>query len=54
MKFDFEDFPVYKEAIKFYEEIDLFLDSLPKQRTQRIIDQLERAAISINDQKTDN
>ena len=48
MKFDFENFPVYKEAIRFYEDVDVFIESLPKQRTQRIIDQLERAAISIS------
>ncbi|MBU0501914.1 MAG: four helix bundle protein, partial [Candidatus Margulisbacteria bacterium] len=48
MKFDFEDFPVYKEAIQFYEELDIFIESLPEKRTRRIIDQIERAAISIS------
>jgi|SRR3989339_86704 len=48
MKFDFEDFPVYKEAIHFYEKLDRFLELLPEKRTKRIIDQIERAAISIS------
>ena len=47
MPFDFEDFPVYKDAIKFVQEVDAFLESIPQKGNLRIIDQLQRASISI-------
>ena len=48
MPFDFEDFPVYKDAIKFIQEIDDFLESIPQKGNLRLIDQLQRASISIS------
>jgi len=33
MPFDFEDFPVYKDAIKFIQEVDGFLESIPTKRS---------------------
>ena len=47
MPFDFEDFPVYKDAIKFIQEVDEFLESIPQKGNLRIIDQLQRASTSI-------
>ena len=47
MPFDFEDFPVYKDAIKFIQEVDGFLESIPQKGNLRIIDQLQRASTSI-------
>jgi four helix bundle protein len=47
MPFDFEDFPVYKDAIKFIQEVDGFLESVPQKGNLRIIDQLQRASTSI-------
>lgn len=47
MPFDFEDFPVYKDAIKFIQEVDDFLESIPQKGNLRIIDQLQKASTSI-------
>lgn len=47
MLFDFENFPVYKDAIKFIQEVDDFLESVPQKGNLRIIDQLQRASTSI-------
>ena len=47
MSFDFEQFPVYIATLKFIEEVDAFIESLPAKGTARIIDQLQRAAMSI-------
>lgn len=47
MPFDFEDFPVYKDAIKFIQEVDVFLESVPQKGNIRMIDQLQRASTSI-------
>jgi four helix bundle protein len=47
MPFDFEQFPVYKATLKFIEEVDAFIETLPAKGTARIIDQLQRAAMSI-------
>ena len=47
MPFDFEEFPVYKDTLKFVEEIDRFLETIPAKVNLRLIDQLQRAAISI-------
>ena len=47
MPFDFEDFPVYKDAIKFIQEVGVFLESIPQKGNLRIIDQLQRASTSI-------
>ncbi|OGB87867.1 hypothetical protein A3H38_05670 [candidate division WOR-1 bacterium RIFCSPLOWO2_02_FULL_46_20] len=47
MPFDFEDFPVYKDAIKFIQEVDSFLESVTQKGNVRIIDQLQRASTSI-------
>jgi len=47
MPFDFEDFPVYKDAIKFIQEVDDFLESVPQKGNLRLIDQLQRASTSI-------
>ena len=48
MPFDFEDFPVYKDAIKFIQEVDAFLESIPQKGNLRMIDQLQRASTSIS------
>ncbi len=47
MPFDFEGFPVYKDAIGFIEEVDGFLESMPQKGNIRLIDQLQRASTSI-------
>ncbi|OGC04953.1 hypothetical protein A2276_03250 [candidate division WOR-1 bacterium RIFOXYA12_FULL_43_27] len=47
MPFDFEDFPVYKDAIQFIEKVDSFLESTPQKGNTRLIDQLQRASTSI-------
>jgi len=47
MPFDFENFPVYKDTNKLLREIDEFIESLPARGTSRIIDQLQRAVMSI-------
>ena len=47
MAFDFEQFPVYKATLKFIGEVDSFVETLPAKGTARIIDQLQRAAMSI-------
>jgi four helix bundle protein len=48
MPFDFEDFPVYKDTLKFIKEVDALIETLPARGTTRIIDQLQRAAMSIS------
>lgn len=47
MPFDFEEFPVYKDAIYFIQAVDNFLESIPQKGNLRIIDQLQRASTSI-------
>jgi len=47
MPFDYEDFPVYKATLQFIKEVDSFIETLPSKGTSRIIDQLQRAAMSI-------
>jgi len=47
MPFDFENFPVYKDAIGFIQEFDGFLESVPQKGNIRLIDQLQRASSSI-------
>jgi len=47
MPFDFEDFPVYKETLQLIKEVDEFIESLSAKGTARIIDQLQRAAMSV-------
>lgn len=47
MPFDFEKFPIYKDAITFVEEINHFLENTPEKGNLRLIDQLERASTSI-------
>jgi len=47
MPFDFEDFPVYKDSLQFIKEVDDLIGSFPAKGTARIIDQLQRAAMSI-------
>ena len=47
MPFDYEDFPVYKDTLLFIKEVDGFIETLPPKGTSRMIDQLERAAMSI-------
>jgi len=47
MPFDFEDFPVYKATLQFIKDVDEFVETLPAKGTARIIDQLQRAAMSI-------
>jgi len=47
MPFDFEDFPVFKDAIKFIQEVDAFIEAIPQKGNLRLIDQLQRASISI-------
>ena len=47
MPFDFEDFPVYKDAIQFADIINVFLEGIPEKGNSRLIDQLQRASTSI-------
>jgi len=47
MAFYFEDFSVYKDAINFIQEVDVFLESLPPKGNLRLVDQLQRASTSI-------
>src|SRR3990167_3965625 len=47
MPFDFEDFPVYKDAIQFADIINVFLEGIPEKGNSRLVDQLQRASTSI-------
>lgn len=47
MPFDFEDFPVYKEAFQFIKDVDEFLETISSKGNLRITDQLQRASMSI-------
>jgi len=48
MPFIFEDFPVYKDALSFINEVNLLLETIPLNENRRIIDQLQRASMSIS------
>jgi len=47
MAFDFEKFHVYIEALQFIKETDDFLSSISSKSNSGLIDQLQRASMSI-------
>ena len=48
MTFDFENFPVYKLALKFAKEADELLNEVQLPKNSKIADQLLRASLSIS------
>jgi len=47
MTFDFEQFPVYKLALDFNEQVDKLLSDIDLPKNSRLADQLTRASLSI-------